>query len=82
MECQERKISMDEFDRLILEQFTKRLERRGTDMHDHKALLIEARIFVDMITDNVFDFVQWSIEDDRNKRFDEIINSIDAGMHQ
>ena len=74
---------MTEFDKIIIEQFTKRLESHGTDMHDHKALLMEARVFVDMITNNVFDFVEWSIEDDnRNKRFNEIINSIDAGMHQ
>ena len=59
---------MNEFDRLILEQFVKHLEKKDTDIHDPKALLMEARIFIDMITNNVFDFVEWSIEDDnRNK---------------
>lgn len=59
---------MTEFDRLILEQFAKHLEKHDTDIHDHIALMKEARVFVDMITNNVFDFIEWSIEDDnRNK---------------
>lgn len=59
---------MNEFDRLVLEQFAKHLERHGTDIHDPKELRCEARIFVDMLTTTVFDFVEWSIEDDnRNK---------------
>lgn len=38
--------------------------------------------FVHQIENRIIDFIEWSIEDDRDKYFNEIINSVDAGMHQ
>ena len=73
---------MNEFDKLILQEFSKYCDKNHINIHKAAELRKAGASFVHQIENRVIDFIEWSIEDDRNKLFNEIINSIDAGMHQ
>lgn len=57
---------MREFDKLILENFAKYCDKKKIDVHDHSNFRLLASAYVSDISTIVIDFVEWSIEDDRN----------------
>lgn len=73
---------MTEFDKFILQQFSMYCDKKHVDIHRSAELRLAGTIFVHQIENIVTDFIEWSIEDDRNKLFNEVIDSVDAGMHQ
>lgn len=73
---------MNEFDKFILQQFTIYCEKNHVNIHKAAEFRKAGASFVHQIENRVIDYIEWSIEDDRNKLFNQIINSIDDGMHQ
>lgn len=73
---------MNEFDKFILQQFTIYCEKNHVNIHKAVEFRKAGASFVHQIENRVIDYIEWSIEDDRNKFFNEIINSIDAGKLQ
>ena len=73
---------MTEFDKFILQQFSMYCVKKQVNIHKAAELRVAGAEFVHQIENRVIDFIEWSIEDDRNKYFNEIINSVDDGMHQ
>ena len=71
---------MTEFDKFILQQFSMYCDKNQVNIHKAAELRMAGVEFVHQIENRVIDFIEWSIEDDRNKYFNEIINSIDDGM--
>lgn len=73
---------MTEFDKFILQQFSMYCDKNQVNIHKAAELRKAGATFVHEIENRVIDFIEWSIEDDRDKYFNEIVNSVDAGMHQ
>lgn len=69
---------MREFDKLILENFAKYCDKKKIDVHDHINLRLAAQAFCSEITTTVINFVEWSIEDDRNNNTSNYVNAEDT----
>ena len=70
---------MNAFDTFILENFAKYCDKHDIDVTDHIQLRLAGSTYVHEIEVQIINFIEWSIEDDRNNNINEYVNAEDTG---
>lgn len=57
---------MNDFDKIILNDFRLYLEKQNIDIHDHISLRLAGATYGHTLMNIILDFIEWSITDDCN----------------